>query len=60
MYIDGKGAILIENIKTTMAAEHQFLTQNDVEVLTKCYNKELMPEDAIRDIKSDISFRVVK
>ena len=51
---------LIENIKTTMAAEHQFLTQKDVELLTKCYNKEIMPDEALRNIKSDIIFRVVK
>ena len=60
MKVDNKGAIIIENIKTTMACEKQFLTQTDIDMLTKCYNNEMMPEDALKQIKDDIMFRVVK
>lgn len=60
MNVDKKGAIIIENIKTTMAVENHFLTTSDLDMLTKCYNKELMPEDALKQIKDDIMFRVVK
>ena len=60
MKVDKRGAIVIENIKTTMAAEKHFLKQNEIDMLTKCYNNELMPEDALKQIKDDIMFRVVK
>lgn len=60
MNVDKKGAIMIENIKTTMAAENQFLTKSDVDMLINCYNREIMPEEALKTIKEDIGFRVVK
>lgn len=58
--IDENGKLMIENIKTTLACENQFLSQNDIDTLAKIYSHQISPDEAMTMIKNDIAFRVVK
>lgn len=49
--VDKKGAVLIENIKTTMAVDNHHLKQNEVNTLLECYGNEIKVNEAIEKIK---------
>lgn len=51
--MDNKNEIIINNIKTTMEMENQFLTDRDVNVLNDFASNKITMEDAITDIKAD-------
>ena len=53
--MDNKNEIIINNIKTTMEMENQFLTDRDVNVLNDFASNKITMEDAITDIKADTS-----
>ena len=45
--------LIINNIKTTMEMENQFLTDKDVSLLNDFANNKITMEDAISTFKSD-------
>ncbi len=48
-----KNEIIINNIKTSMEMENQFLTDKDVNILNDFANNKISMEDAISNFKSD-------
>ena len=50
---NNKNEIIINNIKTTMEMENQFLTDRDVTLLNDFANDKISMEDAISNFKSD-------
>ncbi len=51
--MNNKNEIIINNIKTTMEMENQFLTDKDVNVLNDFANNKITMEEAITNIKTD-------
>ena len=51
--MNNKNELIINNIKTTMEMENQFLTDKDVNVLNDFANNKITMEDAISTFKSD-------
>ncbi len=45
--------LMINNIKTSMEMENQFLTAKDINVLNDFANNKITMEDAISNIKQD-------
>ena len=51
--VDKKGAVLIENIKTTMAVDNHHLQDKEINTLFECYGNEMKVNEAIEKIKSE-------
>lgn len=51
--VDKRGAVLIENIKTTMAVDNHHLKEKEINTLLECYGNEAKVNEAIEKIKSE-------
>ena len=48
-----KNEIIINNIKTSMAMENQFLSDRDINILNDFANKKISMDEAISTFKND-------
>ncbi|MCQ2748865.1 MAG: hypothetical protein MJ246_02345 [Clostridia bacterium] len=51
--VDKRGAVLIENIKTTMAVDNYHLKDKEINTLLECYGNEMKVNEAIENIKKE-------